>query len=74
MINGSILFGAMAFFERSSPIKTNVDDTENLICVIENAQNINKHTVSEPFYLNHPFFNLFLEILLIFHNFVIELV
>lgn len=35
--------GAMALFERTSQ-KALLDDTENLTCVIENAQNINKHT------------------------------
>ncbi|KAL0820595.1 hypothetical protein ABMA28_006438 [Loxostege sticticalis] len=34
----------MAIFERPSQTKTIVDDTEKLICTVENAQNINKHT------------------------------
>lgn len=38
----------MAIFEKTSQSRI-VDDTEKLICVVENAQNINKHTVSEFF-------------------------
>ncbi|KAJ0174249.1 hypothetical protein K1T71_010395 [Dendrolimus kikuchii] len=34
----------MALFDRTSHVKAIVDDTENLTCVIENAQNVNKHT------------------------------
>ncbi|XP_013187495.2 PX domain-containing protein kinase-like protein [Amyelois transitella] len=34
----------MAIFESPSQTKVIVDDTEKLICVVENAQNINKHT------------------------------
>ncbi|CAH0401203.1 unnamed protein product [Chilo suppressalis] len=34
----------MAIFEKPSQTKAVVDDTEKLICTIENAQNINKHT------------------------------
>lgn len=37
----------MALFDRSFKAKANIDDTEKLICNIENAQNINKHTVSK---------------------------
>lgn len=36
----------MAIFEKSSNSKIRVDDTERLTCCLENAQNINKHTVS----------------------------
>lgn len=36
----------MAIFERSSNNKIRIDDTERLTCSLENAQNINKHTVS----------------------------
>ncbi|XP_063385804.1 PX domain-containing protein kinase-like protein [Cydia fagiglandana] len=34
----------MAIFEKESHSKVILDDTEKLICIIENAQNINKHT------------------------------
>ncbi|XP_050352890.1 PX domain-containing protein kinase-like protein [Nymphalis io] len=34
----------MAIFERSSQTKVQIDDTERLECVLENAQNINNHT------------------------------
>ncbi|GBP55423.1 PX domain-containing protein kinase-like protein [Eumeta japonica] len=34
----------MAIFEKSVQTKTIIDDTERLSCVVENAQNINKHT------------------------------
>ncbi|XP_026320867.1 PX domain-containing protein kinase-like protein [Hyposmocoma kahamanoa] len=34
----------MAIFEKISQSRIVVDDTEKLICVVENAQNINKHT------------------------------
>ncbi|KAL4718765.1 hypothetical protein ACJJTC_012325 [Scirpophaga incertulas] len=34
----------MAIFETPSQSKTLLDDTETLICTLENAQNINKHT------------------------------
>ncbi|KAM3960364.1 PX domain-containing protein kinase-like protein [Aphomia sociella] len=34
----------MAIFEKKSQTKAIVDDTEKLVCVVENAQNINKHT------------------------------
>ncbi|KAI5636107.1 PX domain-containing protein [Phthorimaea operculella] len=34
----------MAIFEKSSQSRTILDDTEKLICTVENAQNINKHT------------------------------
>ncbi|XP_028164734.1 PX domain-containing protein kinase-like protein [Ostrinia furnacalis] len=34
----------MAIFEKPSQTKSVVDDTEKLICTVENAQNINKHT------------------------------
>lgn len=36
----------MALFDKNSQIKASFDDTENLVCTVENAQNINKHTVS----------------------------
>lgn len=36
----------MAIFEKQSQSKINIDDTDKLICFVENAQNINKHTVS----------------------------
>lgn len=42
-----ILAAVMAIFEKTSQSRIVVDDTEKLICVVENAQNINKHTVSE---------------------------
>ncbi|XP_045521853.1 PX domain-containing protein kinase-like protein isoform X5 [Pieris brassicae] len=34
----------MATFEKLSEIKYIQDDTDNLVCTLENAQNINKHT------------------------------
>ncbi|XP_059059022.1 PX domain-containing protein kinase-like protein [Achroia grisella] len=34
----------MAIFEKTSQSKGIIDHTEKLICVVENAQNINKHT------------------------------
>ncbi|XP_072942564.1 PX domain-containing protein kinase-like protein [Epargyreus clarus] len=34
----------MAIFEKSLQTKGIVDDTEKLLCILENAQNINKHT------------------------------
>lgn len=37
----------MAIFEKTSQSRIVVDDTEKLLCIVENAQNINKHTVSE---------------------------
>lgn len=40
------VIGVMAIFEKTLQTKAVVDDTENLICTVENAQNINKHTVS----------------------------
>lgn len=36
----------MAIFESSSQTKVRIDDTERLECALENAQNVNKHTVS----------------------------
>lgn len=35
----------MALFEKLSQIKYILDDTDNLVCTLDNAQNINKHTV-----------------------------
>ncbi|CAB3229019.1 unnamed protein product [Arctia plantaginis] len=34
----------MAIFEKISQTKALIDDTEKLTCIVENAQNINKHT------------------------------
>ncbi|KAJ2948611.1 hypothetical protein O0L34_g7865 [Tuta absoluta] len=34
----------MSIFEKSSQLRDILDDTEKLICTVENAQNINKHT------------------------------
>lgn len=45
-INEFIHHDTMAAFETNSYSKCHIDDTEKLVCVIENAQNINKHTVS----------------------------
>ena len=39
----------MAIFEKTSHTKALIDDTETLSCTVENAQNINKHTVSDIF-------------------------
>lgn len=36
----------MAIFEKISQTKALIDDTEKLTCTVENAQNIDKHTVS----------------------------
>lgn len=35
----------MAIFEKSFLSKSTLDDTEKLICTLENAQNVDKHTV-----------------------------
>lgn len=45
----------MAIFEKSLRTKGIVDDTEKLLCTVENAQNINKHTVSVFFCCSHDF-------------------
>lgn len=50
----------MAIFESSSQTKLRIDDTERLECALENAQNVNKHTVSislsgKEFPVNHCF-------------------
>lgn len=34
----------MAIFEKTSQTKALIDDTEKLVCTVENAHNINKHT------------------------------
>ncbi|CAK1550756.1 unnamed protein product [Leptosia nina] len=34
----------MAIFEKLNPVKATLDDTVNLVCSLENAQNINRHT------------------------------
>lgn len=36
----------MAIFEKKTPRKIYLDDTQPLTCVIENSQNIQGHTVS----------------------------
>lgn len=36
----------MAIFEKDTHTKVILDDTKKLNCIVENAQNINKHTVS----------------------------
>lgn len=35
----------MAIFEKLYQIRNVLDDTDSLICILENAQNINKHIV-----------------------------
>lgn len=46
MVNAPQLSSEMALFDRTSQAKADIDDTEKLVCNIENAQNINNHTVS----------------------------
>lgn len=43
----------MAIFERTSQTRAILDDTEKLTCIVENAQNINKHTVSNYFIMKY---------------------
>lgn len=42
----------MAIFEKSFHTKSAFDDTDTLICTLENAQNVDKHTVSILFRLS----------------------
>lgn len=49
----NITFAVMAIFERTSQTRAILDDTEKLTCVVENAQNINKHTVSSFFVMKY---------------------
>ncbi|XP_026763124.2 PX domain-containing protein kinase-like protein isoform X2 [Galleria mellonella] len=52
----------MAIFEKTSQTKAIVDDTEKLICVVENAQNINKHTNYINEVLKHQILALSLQV------------
>lgn len=44
-VHSILLPSAMALFDKTYQAKASIDDTEQLVCNIENAQNINKHTV-----------------------------
>lgn len=48
-----MLAAVMSIFEKTLQSSIVVDDTEKLICVVENAQNINKHTVSKFFVMKY---------------------
>lgn len=48
-INAPKISSEMALFDSTSQAKAYIDDTEKLVCNIENAQNINKHTVSNHY-------------------------